>query len=274
MEFGSRTGIFRRPAEGGPQVAFGSETLRNGVQLTVLGAGDAFGSGGRRQSSYLVQSPSATFLMDAGPTVLAALKDARVPTDQIDFVLLSHLHGDHFGGLPFMMMEYLYERPRTRELVIAGPAGTEERVCALFTAMYKETAAKPLTYPVRFQVLVADQNVTIGGVEVEPFAVPHQEREPSLGLKVRMDAKTILYSGDSGWTEEFVRRTADVDLFVCECCYWETEVSFHINYPQFVRNRPRIRARRVVLSHLGREVLEKIDRVTDEYARDGMRIDL
>jgi ribonuclease BN (tRNA processing enzyme) len=248
--------------------------VASGVQLTVLGAGDAFGSGGRRQSSYLVRGPSATFLMDAGPTVLAALKDAGERSDEVEFILLSHLHGDHFGGIPFMIMEYLYERPRTRELLIAGPEGTEARVLELFRAMYKEAAARPTTFPIRFQTLVADQNVAIGSVAIEPFAVPHQEREPSLGLKVRLDGRTILYSGDSGWTEDFVRRTADVDLFLCECCYWETEVDFHINYPEFARHRKRIPARRLLLSHLGREVLEKLDRVEEECARDGMVIRL
>jgi ribonuclease BN (tRNA processing enzyme) len=244
------------------------------VELTVLGAGDAFGSGGRRQSSYLVRAPSGTFLMDAGPTVLAALKDAGHASSEIDFVLLSHLHGDHFGGLPFMIMEYMYERPRQRELLIAGPAGTEQRVMDLFRAMYKEAAARPPTFPIRFQTLVSGKDVKIGDFAIEPFAVPHQEHEPSLGLKVRTAGKTLLYSGDSGWTDEFVDRTKDVDLFLCECCYWETEVDFHINYPQFQRNRARLRARRIVLSHLGREVLEKLEQVKEECARDGMVIEL
>ena len=212
--------------------------------------------------------------MDAGPTVLAALKDAGHVSSEIDFVLLSHLHGDHFGGLPFMIMEYLYERPRQRELLIAGPAGTEERVMDLFRAMYKEAASRPTTFPIRFQTLVAGENVKFGDIAIEPFAVPHQEREPSLGLKVRMDGKTVMYSGDSGWTEEFVSRTTDVDLFLCECCYWETQVNFHINYPQFEQNRARIGARRIVLSHLGREVLGKLDQVKEECARDGLVIKL
>jgi ribonuclease BN (tRNA processing enzyme) len=248
--------------------------LKSRVQVVVLGAGDAFGSGGLRQSSYLVRARSATFLMDAGPTVLPALKDIGQDSDEIDFILLSHLHGDHFAGIPFMIMEYLYERPRKRELLIAGPRGTEQRTMDLFRAMYKETAARPLTFPLRFQTLVGGENVDVGGVAIEPFAVPHQEREPSLGVKVSVDGKTIVYSGDSGWTEEFIRRTTDVDLFVCECCYWETEVHFHINYPQFERNRSRLGARRVLLSHLGSEVLRKLDQVKEECARDGMVIDL
>jgi len=243
------------------------------VQVTVLGAGDAFGNGGRRQSSYLVCGPSATFLMDAGPTVLAGLKEAGRASDEIDFILLSHLHGDHFAGIPFMIMEYLFDRPRKRELLIAGPIGTEERVMELFRAMYKEASCRPRTFPIRFQTLVAGQSLEISGVAIEPFAVPHQEREPSLGLKLRFEGKTILYSGDSGWTE-FVRRTEDVDLFLCECCYWETEVFFHVNYPEFERNRARIHARRVILTHLGREVLGKLDRVKEECARDGLVIDV
>jgi ribonuclease BN (tRNA processing enzyme) len=212
--------------------------------------------------------------MDAGPTVLAALKDANRTSNEIDFVLLSHLHGDHFAGLPFMIMEYLYDHPRQREFLIAGPRGTEERVMDLFRAMYKEAAARPPAFPLRFQTLTAGQNVNIGRVAVEPFAVPHQDNEPSLGIKVRVDGKVVLYSGDSGWSEEFVARTHDVDLFLCECCYWETEVAFHINYPQFERNRGRLRARRLVLSHLGREVLAKLDQVKEECARDGMVIRL
>jgi ribonuclease BN (tRNA processing enzyme) len=248
--------------------------LKNGVQMVVLGSGDAFSSGGRRQSSYLVRGPSATFLMDAGTTVLPALKELGQSSDEIDFILLSHLHGDHFGGIPFMIMEYLYERPRSRELLVAGPPGTEQRTMDLFRAMYKETAARSLRFPLRFQTLVGGENVNIMGVGIEPFAVPHQEREPSLGVKVSVDGKTIVYSGDSGWTEEFVLRTADVDLFLCECCYWETQVDFHVNYPQFERNRRRLGARRILLSHLGSEVLCKLDRVNEECARDGMVIDL
>ncbi|MGH7821643.1 MAG: MBL fold metallo-hydrolase, partial [Candidatus Binatia bacterium] len=109
---------------------------------------------------------------------------------------------------------------------------------------------------------------------ISPFAVPHQVREPSLGLRIRFDGKTIVYSGDSGWTEEFVRQTKGADLFLCECCYWETEVDFHINYPEIEKNHSRLGARRLVLTHLGREVLEKLDRVKLECARDGMVIDI
>lgn len=244
------------------------------MRVIVLGAGDAFGSGGRRQSSYLVQSRSSTFLMDAGPTTLAALKDARVSPADVDFVVLSHLHGDHFGGIPFLILEYMYETRRSRELVVAGPVGTEERVHSLYRAMYLENSEKELTFPLRFLTLEAGRPIELSGVPIEPFAVPHQIREPSLGLKIRLDGKVIVYSGDSGWTEDFVPRTADADLFLCECCYWQTEVDFHNNYPELERQRARIKAKRLILSHLGSEVLEKLDQLAIEYAYDGMVIEV
>jgi ribonuclease BN (tRNA processing enzyme) len=222
------------------------------MRVTVLGSGDAFGSGGRRQSSYLVEASGRTFLMDCGPTVLASLQDVRVSPEAIDFVLISHLHGDHFAGIPFLLMEYSYEARRTRELVIAGPRGTEERVRDLFRAMYLEASAKPLDYPVRYVTLEADRDVELLDVAVEPFAVPHQQSEPSLGFRVRAEGRTVMYSGDSGWTEEFVRRSAGVDLFICECCYYDSRFDFHINYPGLEPNLPRIGAKRLILPPLCR----------------------
>ena len=106
------------------------------VRVTVLGSGDAFGSGGRLHSGYLVETDDHTFLLDCGPSVLQGLKRARIDTARIDFVLLTHLHGDHFGGVPFLLLEYVYENPRTRPIEIIGPPTTERRCRTLYEALY------------------------------------------------------------------------------------------------------------------------------------------
>jgi ribonuclease BN (tRNA processing enzyme) len=94
------------------------------VRVTVLGSGDAFGSGGRFHSAHLVEAPGATFLLDCGPTVLQSLKRSGNDPGRLDFALISHLHGDHFGGVPFLFMEYRYASPRTRPFTLVGPPGT------------------------------------------------------------------------------------------------------------------------------------------------------
>src|SRR2546426_9377789 len=116
---------------------------RHVVRVTVLGSGDAFGSGGRLHSAYLVETPRHTFLLDCGPTILQAFKQTGRDPGAVDFVLLSHLHGDHFGGLPFLFMEYRFEEPRSRPLAVHGPPGTERRLAGPFSALSRPIAPRP-----------------------------------------------------------------------------------------------------------------------------------
>ncbi len=239
------------------------------VRVTVLGSGDAFGSGGRLQSSYLVEGRSATFLMDCGSTVLSALKRHGVDTGRIDFVLISHLHGDHFGGLPFLLLEYLYENPRQRPLVVAGPPGLEERVRTVFAGLYREAAATALPFSLEFRELASGTDEIIGGIAVHPFRVPHQTTCVSLGLRVGVDGRQILYSGDSAWSEDFVRESQGTDLFLCECFLLHTRVEYHMNYRDLAQQVPRLGCKRLVLTHLGREFLEGKAEVTVDCVEDG-----
>jgi ribonuclease BN (tRNA processing enzyme) len=239
------------------------------VRVTVLGSGDAFGSGGRLQSACLVEGRSATFLMDCGSTVLSSLKRRGVDTGRIDFVLVSHLHGDHFGGLPFLLLEYLYENPRRRPLTVAGPAGLAERVRRLYGVLYREAAAIPLPFALEFRELTPGADAVIGGVGVHPFRVPHQTTCVSLGLRVSVDGRQILYSGDSAWSEDFVRESQGTDLFLCECFLFDTRVDYHMNYRDLARQASRLGCKRLLLTHLGREFLDRQAGVTIECAEDG-----
>ena len=72
------------------------------MRLQFIGTGDAFGSGGRFNTCFLVESSGLRFLIDCGATSLTALNRFDVDPDSIDAVFISHLHGDHFGGLVFM----------------------------------------------------------------------------------------------------------------------------------------------------------------------------
>ncbi len=244
------------------------------VRVTILGSGDAFGSGGRLQSSYLIESEPATFLMDCGSSVLSSLKRLAFDTGGIDFVLVSHLHGDHFGGLPFLLLEYLYENQRQRPLIVAGPEGLAERIQAVYAGLYREAAATPHPFPLEFHVLEPGRAATLGAVEVYPFRVPHQTTCVSLGLRVKVDGRHILYSGDSGWSEDFVRHSTGTDLFLCECFLFDTRVEYHINYRELAGHAHRLGCKRLVLSHLGRELLAGRAQVTHECVDDGTVIEI
>lgn len=244
------------------------------MKLHVLGCGDAFGSGGRNHSGYLVESGERIFLLDCGPTTLSAMKRAGFDTRRLDAIFLSHLHGDHCGGVPFFFLEYLYESPRAKPLHVAGPVGSEEKIRALFQLMYGGLAGSKKLPPVVFDVLEQAGKRSILGIEVFPFRVPHQVDEVSLGLKIAYQGKQILYSGDSAWTDLFITHAHGVDLFLCECCFFDRETTNHMNYQKIQQNLSRLQCRRLILTHMGEEMLARKGEVTLELAEDGMVIEI
>ncbi len=244
------------------------------VRVTFLGIGDAFSACGNHQAAYLVQGDGATFLLDCGSGALTSMKRHGVDATAIDLIILSHLHGDHFAGLPYLFLEYTYEQRRERPLQIAGPPGTEERVRALYRAMYRELAANGLPFRLQFTEMAPQHLATFGAVRVDPFRVPHQDIEISLAMRVSVDGRTILYSGDTGWTEELIPRSENTDLFICECCFFESRIPVHLDYPRIAEHRSRFGTRRMILTHLGREVLARRAEVEVELASEGLTIDV
>jgi ribonuclease BN (tRNA processing enzyme) len=244
------------------------------VRVTVLGSGDAFGSGGRLHSAYLVEAPSCTFLLECGPSALQGLKRARIDTGRLDFVLLSHLHGDHFGGIPFLLLEYRYENPRTRPIEILGPPQTERRCGKLYEALYERIAHEDPPYPVRYRELAPATPLTIQGVSIAPFVVPHAAELTCFGYRIGVGGRTILFSGDTAWTEELVTASQGVDLFLLECTTYETRLDLHLSYPEIARRAGDFGCRRLLLTHLGSEPLAHAGELTIECAQDGQVIEL
>jgi len=243
------------------------------MNLHILGCGDAFGSGGRHQSSYLVEASDRLFLLDCGPTALLAMKRTGIDPRRLDAIILSHLHGDHFGGVPFFFIEYLYQRPKRDPLVVAGPSGTEEKVRQLFQLMYGGGSSEKALPPTCFQVLIPDEPASVKGIEVLPFRVPHQSHEISLGFTVRYQGKRVLFSGDSKWTEIFIEKARGIDLFLCECSFYSQQPGMHANYHDLQANLSRLESKQLILTHLGEEMLAHQGELAARVAADGMVIE-
>lgn len=242
-------------------------------RVTVLGSGDAFGSGGRLFGCYLVETSTATFMLECGPSVLQGLKRTGRDPGAIDFALISHLHGDHFGGLPFLFMEYRYQTVRARPLALYGPPGMRERVEMLFRALYDSIATSSAPFEARFEEVGPGATLRVQDVVVEPFAVAHVPELACLGYRVTADGRTLCFSGDSAWGPELRAAAAGADLFLCECSTYETRLDIHVAYPQIAAEAASLGCRRVVLTHLGEEVLAHGSSLALECATDGMTID-
>jgi ribonuclease BN (tRNA processing enzyme) len=244
------------------------------IRLTFLGTGDAFSAGGRHLAAYLLQHPQGSLLLDCGPTILASLNRHGLSAESVDAVLISHFHGDHLAGLPFLFLHYMYIEPRSRPLKIVGSSQVESRVMTIFRAMYADTAGEPLPFALEFIEVKPQEQIVLNGVRIDAFHALHQEIPPSLGFEIRVGERKIVYTGDCGWTEELIAHTQNADLFLCECSFFETRYDTHLDYPRIAENAVRFGAKRIVLTHLGQEVLSRQAEVALEMAHDGLVIDL
>ena len=84
------------------------------VTVRFVGSGDSFGSGGRFQTCILVDGPRGRFAVDFGASSLIALAQQGIEHNSIDAILLTHLHGDHAAGVPFLLMDAMLAARRAR----------------------------------------------------------------------------------------------------------------------------------------------------------------
>ena len=243
----------------------------NQVQLQFLGSGDAFGSGGRFQTCFLLRGAAGTVLVDCGASSLIPMRRAGVDPSEIGWVLLTHLHGDHFGGLPFLILDGQFNR-RTRPLLIAGPPGTRARVEAAMEVLFPGSTAVARRFETEFVELRERTTYPVGPATVTPFPVPHSSGAPSYALRVAIDGKVIAYSGDTEWTENLLEAARGADLFICEAYFFEKKIKFHLDYRTLRDHRARLECRRLVLTHMSQDMLSRAHEADIEQATDGQTL--
>lgn len=243
------------------------------LRLRLLGTGDAFGTGGRFQTCFHLQGPDWMLLVDCGATSLVALRRAGLDPSEVGTVLLTHLHGDHFGGIPFLVLDGQFAHRRL-PLVVAGPAGVRDRVERTMEALFPGSTEVEREFEVAFVEYSARRPVRIGPVEVVPYPVPHRSGAEAFALRILVEGRVLACSGDGEWDESLVEASRDADLFVCEAYSFDKRIKNHLAHLDLERNRGRLRARRILLTHMGREMLANLDRAAFEPAEDGASIEL
>ena len=170
------------------------------MRLRFVGCGDAFGSGGRSNTCFHVTGERVNFLIDCGASSLPALKRQGVVRNDIDLILITHFHGDHFAGLPFLLLDAQFSR-RTRPLVVAGPEGIEMRLTQVMEALFENSSKTKQRFDLSIVTLSPDTMARFGEVSVTPFPVVHgNSGGPFLGYRIEAEGRTIAYTADTEWT--------------------------------------------------------------------------
>ncbi|HEX3116814.1 MAG TPA: MBL fold metallo-hydrolase [Bradyrhizobium sp.] len=243
------------------------------MRLRFVGCGDALGSGGRYNTCFHVTGSSANFLIDCGASSLPALKRLAIARDDIDLILITHFHGDHFAGLPFLLLDAQFTR-RARPLVIAGPEGIQTRLTQVMEALFENSSKTKQRFDLSVVALSPEQTRRFGAVEVTPFPVVHGESGgPFLAYRVEAEGRVIAYSADTEWTETLIPLGRDADLFIAEAYYYDKLVKNHLSLKTLEANLAKINPKRLILTHMSEDMLGRLDSLAYTAASDGMVVE-
>ncbi|MDD9940466.1 MAG: MBL fold metallo-hydrolase [Myxococcales bacterium] len=244
-------------------------------EVLFAGTGDAFGSGGRFNTCFCVTSPTRRFLIDCGASSMIALKRQKLDPNTIDTVFITHFHADHFGGMPFFVLDAQFFSKRTAPLTVVGPPGLAsayERV--METAFPGSTKTQP-----KFDLALVEIEPGLsafGDVTVQAARVIHSpnQKGPCYAYRFTHRGRVIAYTGDTEWTDALVAIAQSADLFIAEAYFYDKNVRLHLTLAVLEKHLPRIQPKRLVLTHMSDDMLTRLPDLPYEAAYDGYQVSL
>lgn len=229
------------------------------MRLTVIGCGDAFGSGGRFNTCFKIDALTRSILIDFGASSLVALKAQRIDPNSIDGIVLSHLHGDHFGGLPFLLLDAQFLSKRSSPLTIAGPPGTRARIDAALEVLFPGSSRIAWRFDWEVEEIVPGRRAEVLGFEVLTTEVQHPSGAPSTGMRLSEGGRVLAYSGDTEWTEALLAIARGADLFIVECYDYAGGAIYHLSWSVLKERLEELGAHRVMITHMNPAMLARVD---------------
>jgi len=244
------------------------------MRLQFLGSGDAFGSGGRFNTCFHIERAAhGNLMVDCGASSMVAIRKWEVEPNAISTVLVSHLHGDHFAGLPFFLLDAQLVSRRTAPLLLAGPPGFRDRLMTVMEAMFAGSTQVQRKFELEIRELELHERVEMNGLAVTPYLMKHYSGAPSYALRIETGGKVLTYSGDTEWVEELIPAARDADLFICEAYFFDKVMKYHIDYTTLVNHLPRIGAKRTIVTHMSAELLARAPEIALDAAHDGLVVE-
>ena len=238
------------------------------MYVKCLGSGDAFGSGGKLNTSFFVRTAGMGILLDCGASTSIGLKRAGLTVNDIDLIIISHFHGDHFGGIPIFIREAQVSRGGNHPLTIIGPEGIELKANKALQCFFPGPGMSE-TFSTNFLTYNSDQPLAFGSLKIKAFKAIHAADTNPHCLRIEAGGKVLAFSGDTEWTDELLKVSKGADLFICEASFYEAEKKNHLSVKQLLSKLTQIEAKKMVLTHAGEKVLEHAAEIPIHIAEDG-----
>lgn len=225
------------------------------MKVTIVGSGDAFASGGRAHTCFKIKTEAAGVIVDFGAASIASWKKLKLRFDNIDALVISHLHGDHFGGAPFLLLDCQFIEQRKKPLTIIGPPGLKRKLEAALELFFAGAETLQWRFPLKVEEIPARRKTNVAGLSLETFEVAHASGGLSTGVRLCDGKSVFAYSGDTAWTETLFDLSHGADLFVVECFSGVEKAPQHMDWPTLKANLPGFAAKRIIVTHMSESAL-------------------
>jgi ribonuclease BN (tRNA processing enzyme) len=181
------------------------------LAVTILGSSGTYAGPGTACSGYLVRGGGTQVWVDAGPGTLAAVQE-HIPLDQLDALVLTHSHPDHWLELPVLRNALRYVLG-VKGLPVYGTAETLELAEVL--------VGNRLAPTFRWTTITEGSGFSVGPLRFSTSVTDHPVE--TLALRVDHDGRSLGYSADTGAAWSPSGLGADLDLLLCEASLTEDE---------------------------------------------------
>ena len=241
------------------------------LALQFIGCGDAFGSGGRFNTCFHLVGEHTNLLIDCGATSLVAMKQLGIDRNAISTIVITHFHADHFGGIPFFVLDAQFFSKRLQPLTIVGPVGLEQWYERVMETAFPGSSQASRKFALELVEIAADQTLVVGSATISAFQAEHgPPNGPYLAVRIEAEGKSLAYSGDTEWAAGLIPAARHADLFIAEAYFRDRPVATHLNLSAIEAHLDEIAPRRLVLTHMSEDMLDHPDRSRFETAEDGM----
>jgi ribonuclease BN (tRNA processing enzyme) len=233
------------------------------LELTFLGTGSAFTIDGKYWGSILVNN---NILLDCSPIVVPHFKKLGLDLTMIEHIFITHFHGDHYLGLPFLLLDYAYLTAPKKPLIIIGPSGIKDKVTHVselaFSGLFEKLRDKiELEY---LELSGPGVYSTIGNQRFEAHSMSHGTH-PSYGYKLTVGNKTLAYTGDTDLCQGVSDLAADADILIIELSNPDKDVPGHMSLEKLARLHEQLSPDlKIILNHVGHIPSESTELLNEE----------
>ncbi len=218
------------------------------ISITHLGVGEAFDST-HYNNSHLVKTPTTTLLLDCGYQIPQQLFKYNQEANFIDYIYISHLHADHYFGLPPLIV-WMAEEKRTKPLIILTGPNTASTIQKIIDLGYPGFSEK---LPFKLSIYELKEKEPYQAKDILIHVAPTQHSIQNFAISLAIQNKKISYSGDGRNTTKSAQLYHNSDILIHEAYTYDESLSGHSNTKELIEMAKKQKIKTLLLCHIQRK---------------------